>query len=340
MIDQQFFKNTGPYSAARLQEITGGELRIADSSQEFKDIAPLNDSHFDAVSCFNNVKYKDALKTTNAGLCIIHPDHVTVAPEHLALLITPTPYRAYAKISSLFYPEKGIEPHVSPQAAVASSAKIGKNCRIDAFAVIGEHVEIGDDCRIGSHAVIDDYVKIGNSCFIASHVTISHAYIGNHVYIKSGARIGQKGFGFDMDAQGHLSVPQLGRVIIGDHVEIGSNTTVDRGSSKDTIIGKGCRIDNLVQIAHNVELGENCVIVAQVGISGSTKFGKFVIAAGQVGVSGHLNIGDNVIIKGKSLVMKDIAANETVMGIPAIKDKQNLRQQIMLARLVNNKGKI
>ena len=171
-------------------------------------------------------------------------------------------------------------------------------------------------------------------------MTISHAYIGNHVYIKSGARIGQKGFGFDMDAQGHLSVPQLGRVIIGDHVEIGSNTTVDRGSSKDTIIGKGCRIDNLVQIAHNVELGENCVIVAQVGISGSTKFGKFVIAAGQVGVSGHLNIGDNVIIKGKSLVMKDIAANETVMGIPAIKDKQNLRQQIMLARLVNNKGKI
>lgn len=338
MIDQTFFKNEGPFSAAKLKEIAGGDLRIDNPDRLFKDVAPLNDSFGDAVSCYNNKKYLEALKLTKAGLCIIHEDDVGQAPAELPLLISKAPYRAYAKIATLFYPEQQLKAQISPLAAIAPTATLCENCQIEPFAVIGEHVEIGANTYIGSHTTIADHVKIGRNCYIGANTTISHSLIGNHVNIKPGARIGQKGFGFDMDAQGHLSVPQLGRTIVEDYVEIGSNTTIDRGSSGDTIIGKGSRVDNLVQLGHNVCLGQGCVIVAQVGISGSTKLGKYVIAAGQAGFAGHLTIGDNARIAGQSGILRDVPPGQALMGTPAINVRDFFKQAAILAKMTKGKG--
>ena len=168
---------------------------------------------------------------------------------------------------------------------------------------------------------------------LESHVTITNTIAGDRLYVKPGARIGQPGFGFHMDERGHFDIPQIGCVRIGNDVQIGANTTIDRGSQHDTIIGNFCRIDNLAQIAHNVELGDGCVIVSQVGIAGSTKLGKFVIAGGQVGIAGHLNIGDGVKIAAQSGIMRDVAPGETISGSPAVPIREWHRQTIAIQRL-------
>ena len=226
---------------------------------------------------------------------------------------------------------------ISDFSFIEPTAKIGNNCTISAFAVIEADVVIGDSCFIGPHCIIQKGTILGNNCHLEAHVVIGYAVVGNQVYIKPGARIGQPGFGFHMDEKGHFDIPQLGRVLIGDHVHIGANTTIDRGSFADTIIGKGVRIDNLVQIAHNVEVGDNSVLVAQVGIAGSTKLGKFVIAAGQVGIAGHLNIGNGVKIAAQSGLMRDVVDRETIAGSPAVPVRDWHKQTIALQRLTKRK---
>ena len=192
---------------------------------------------------------------------------------------------------------------------------------------------------IGAGSHIGKGVILGNHCYIHPQNSITHAILGNHVTIHSGARIGQDGFGFATSKTGqHITVPQLGRVLIGDHVNIGANVCIDRGSTTDTIIGDGCRIDNLVQIAHNVQMGKGCIIVSQVGISGSTKLGDFVVLGGQVGMAGHLNIGDQAQVTAKSGVMTDIPAGTTHGGIPSMPVKDWHRQTIALRKLIK-KGK-
>jgi UDP-3-O-[3-hydroxymyristoyl] glucosamine N-acyltransferase len=205
--------------------------------------------------------------------------------------------------------------------------------------VIEDGVVLGKNCFVGPNTVIEQGCSIGNNAVIESNVTISHAIIGDDVFIKPGARIGQPGFGFYMDEQGHFDVPQLGRVLIGNHVHIGANTTIDRGSQADTLIGNGVRIDNLVQIAHNVEVGDNSVLVAQVGVAGSTKLGRFVIAAGQVGIAGHLTVEDGVKIAAQSGLMRNVGKGETVAGSPAVPVRDWHRQTIALQKLAKEKGK-
>jgi UDP-3-O-[3-hydroxymyristoyl] glucosamine N-acyltransferase len=178
---------------------------------------------------------------------------------------------------------------------------------------------------------------MGSDCIISSNVTISHSIIGNAVIIHPGCQIGQDGFGFASGPQGHMRIPQLGRVIIQDHVNIGANCTIDRGAGPDTIIGAGTQIDNLVQIGHNVQLGMGCVIVSQAGVSGSTKVGNFVVIAGKAGIGGHLTIGDGVTVAACAGVMRNIEAGQTVGGFPAIPQKEWLRQQAMIARLTKGK---
>lgn len=338
MIDTKFYTNTGPYSVKTLIELVGGEPLNVDIEKKMTGVAPLNLANNSEITFYHNPKYKEALAQSKAGLCILHPDQINSTPNGMGVLLTPTPYRLYAKIAGIFYKEKPIQQMgIHPTAFVSSSAKIGKECSIGAFVVIHDDVEIGDYCVIEANSVINQGVIIGHHCYVGAHVSISHSHIGNHVYIKSGARIGQKGFGFDISEEGHFSIPQLGRVLIHDYVEIGANTTVDRGASGDTIIYRNVRIDNLVQIGHNVVVGDGSILVSQVGVSGSTKIGKNVIAAGQAGLTGHIQIGDNARILAKSAVIGNVKPDTVVMGYPAINHRDFLRQAVILKQMLRKK---
>ncbi|MDF3033135.1 MAG: lpxD [Alphaproteobacteria bacterium] len=335
MADERFYQKSGSYTLQDLADHCGVVLGPGvDPARVLTDVAPLHKAGPTHLSCLHNPKYIEQFKKTNAGACFVSLEYAHHAPAGVAVLISPQPYRAYGKAAALFYPHPKKVDGISLQASIHPTAQIGKNCSIGPFAVIESHVIVGDGCEIGPYALIGPGVELGRDCQVAAHVTISHALLGNGVVIKPGARIGQKGFGFHMDEAGHLNIPQLGRVVIGDDVEIGANTTIDRGAESDTVIGRGTRIDNLVQIAHNVQIGENCVIVAQSGIAGSTQLGRFVVVAGQVGIAGHLTIGDGAKIAAQSGVMRNIGKGETVAGYPSVPVRDWHRQTIALKKLV------
>jgi UDP-3-O-[3-hydroxymyristoyl] glucosamine N-acyltransferase len=223
-------------------------------------------------------------------------------------------------------------------AFIHESVRIGKNCSVGPFCVLEKGVVLGDHVTLCSSVVLKENVVIGTGGYIEDHVTIAHCTIGENVFIKTGARIGQAGFGFDMSEKGPIDIPQIGKVIIKNNVQIGANTCVDRGSLSDTIIFDGVRIDNLVQIAHNVVIKENTVIVAQSGIAGSSSIGKYSVLGGQVGVAGHLSIGNFVKIAAQSGVMKDVGDNQTMGGSPAITVGEWHRQTIFLKNMVRKKN--
>jgi len=256
----------------------------------------------------------------------------------MALLVTRKPYVGYALVAQAFYPVPPPRPGIAPTASVDPTAVIGEGTEISAGAVVGAEVRIGARCRVAPNAVIGDRVEIGDDTTIGACASLSHCMIGNRVSIYPGARIGTDGFGFAMDPAGFVKVPQLGRVIIEDDVEIGSNSTIDRGAGPDTVIGRGSMIDNLVQIGHNVTLGAGCVVIAQAGISGSTQLDHHVVLAAQAGIAGHLKIGAGARIAAKSGVMRDVGPGEQVCGIPAVSFTQFFRQTAVLAKLSRGKG--
>ncbi|OFX02555.1 MAG: UDP-3-O-(3-hydroxymyristoyl)glucosamine N-acyltransferase, partial [Alphaproteobacteria bacterium RIFCSPLOWO2_02_42_7] len=256
--------------------------------------------------------------------------------------VTKYPQRAYALIASAFYPKEKKPGKIDKTAIIDSSAKLGKDVVIGPMAIIGAKTELGDFVEVGAYSVIEEGVSIGENTIIGSHVSISHADIGKCVHIKPGARIGQSGFGFFMDQGdmgGHVPVPQLGRVIIHDYVEIGANTTVDRGSGADTIIGLGTRIDNLVQVAHNVHFGKGCVMVAQSGVAGSTKLGDYVAAGGQAGIANNLKIGSGARIAAQCGIMRDVEPQEILIGSPGMPLKSFYRQVAVLKKLAEETRK-
>ena len=339
MADPRFFLSRGPFSLAELAKIA--EARIAegaDPARRIRDIASLEAADADAISFLDNRRYLAALAASRAGACLIHPALADRAPNGMALLLHEKPYRAYARVAAAFHPETRPAPGVHASAAVDATARCGADVHVGACAVIGARAEIGDRCRIAANAVIGAGVVLGADCVIGAGAALSHAIIGARVSIYPGVRIGQDGFGFAMDPAGHLKVPQLGRVIIGDDVEIGANTCIDRGTSDDTMIGTGCIIDNLVQIGHNVRLGRGCVIVAQVGISGSTRLDDFVVIGGQGGLAGHLAIGRGAQIAAQSGVHKDIPAGTAVGGSPAVPIVEWRRQVATLGRLARRRA--
>lgn len=339
MADPRFFTVAGPFSLAALVEISKATVSdSADLTAVFTDVAPLEVAGAQDVSFLDNRKYSAAFQGSKAGLCIVTPEMADKAPTSMVLLVSTDPYRAYARIAQAFYPVPKPEAWIAPTASVAPNAVIGDGCRIEPGAVIGAGAEIGRGCHIGPNGVIGTGVVLGDGCIIGANVTVSHAVLGSKVNIYPGARIGQDGFGFAMGAEGHMKVPQLGRVLIGNNVEIGANTTIDRGAGPDTVIGDGCMIDNLVQIGHNVQLGRGCVIVAQVGISGSTRLGDFVAVGGQAGITGHLKIGAGARIAAQSGVMRDVQAGETVGGAPAMPMADWLRQCAVLGKMGRKKG--
>lgn len=339
MADPRFFHLAGPFTAADLASRIGAQIAgAADPDRILTDVAPLDTAAATHVTFLENPKYRDVFRSTRAGAAIVAPDAVAVAPEGLVLLVSPAPYRAYALAARAFYPDAPPPPGIAATAVVDPSARLGEGCAVDHHAVIGPAVEIGRRCHVGSGSVIGAGCVLGDDVRVGANVTLSHCLIGSRVRIFPGARIGQDGFGFAPDPKGHVKVPQLGRVVVGDDVEIGANSTIDRGAGPDTVIGSGVMIDNLVQIGHNVQIGRGCVLVAQVGIAGSTQLGDCVMIGGQAGLTGHLKIGSGARIAAQSGVMRNVAPGEAMMGSPAVPIRDHHRQVAMLRRLTKNKG--
>jgi UDP-3-O-[3-hydroxymyristoyl] glucosamine N-acyltransferase len=340
MADPRFHDRKGPFSLGELAARTGADLADgADPARCLVDVAPLETAGPDDLSFLDNKNYADAFAASKAGGCMVHPDFVARAPEGMALLVTEKPYRAYALAAQAFYPSVNPPSGISPDASVADDARIGEGCCIEAGAVVQAKADIGAGCWIGSNAVIGRGVVVGAQSRVGANASIFNSLIGERCQIYPGARLGQDGFGFAPDPTEHLKIPQLGRVVVGDDVEIGANTTIDRGAGPDTIIGDRCMIDNLVQIAHNVELGAGCVIVALVGISGSAKLADYVFIGGQAGVAGHLKIGAGVRIAAQSGVIRNIEPGVTVGGSPALPAREWHRQTVTLSRLARTGDK-
>jgi len=339
MADPRFYDRKGPFSLAELASYGQCEIVRGDSALLIEDVAPLDLATQGCISPFLSAKYLDTLLNTRASACILTAAMLDKAPADLPLLAAKYPNRSYALIANVFYPKPIKQKDIAPTAVIHPTVTLGKGVVIGPQVVIEANAEIGDRVEIGPLSVIGEGVVIGENSVIAPHVSISHALIGKHVHIKAGARVGQSGFGFFMDSGdmgGHLPVPQLGRVIIEDYVEIGANTTVDRGSGHDTVIGFGTRIDNLVQVAHNVHFGKGCVIVAQSGIAGSTKFGDYVAAGGQSGFADHLKIGTGARIGAQCGVMRHVDSGEVIAGSPCMPLKAHYRQVAVLKRLADD----
>lgn len=338
MADPRFFTNRGPFSLGDLARLAGATVEPAGAAERLMhDVAALERAGPGDISFVDNPKYLAAFEATRAGACIVAAKHASRGPKGAALLVTPKPYHAYAAVAQAFYPPPAVPAGIHARAVVDATAHLGDGVAVAAGAVIEAGADIGPGTSIGANAVIGRHVRVGGQCRIGVSVSLSHCEIGDRVTLHPGVSIGQDGFGFAPDPRGHLKVPQLGRVIVGNDCEIGANTTIDRGSGPDTVIGPGCWIDNLVQIGHNVTLGRGCIVVAQAGISGSTKLGDFVALGGQVGLAGHLTIGAGAQIAAQSGVMNDIPAGAVWFGTPATPIKQQFRQVATLRRLAGRK---
>ncbi|MDP6706126.1 MAG: UDP-3-O-(3-hydroxymyristoyl)glucosamine N-acyltransferase [Alphaproteobacteria bacterium] len=340
MADPRFYDNHGPFTLKDLAELGGAELAAeADPERLVRDIGPLETAGVDELSFLDNAAYVDAFANSRAGACVVEPRHQRRAPEGMALLLGPHPYQVYARIAQAFYPLSPLEAGIAESADIDPTATLGEGVEVGANVVVGAQAAIGARSLLGPGVVVGAGVVIGEECRLHAGVVVSHSLVGNRVTLHPGAKLGQDGFGFAMAPSGHIRVPQVGRVIVGDDCVIGANTTIDRGHLHDTVIGPGCWIDNLVQIGHNVELGKGCVIVAQAGISGSTKLGDFVALGGQAGLTGHLKIGDGAQIGAQAGVMADVPAGTRVVGSPAQPIGDFFRQMALLRRLDKRRGK-
>ena len=334
MADNRFFRTSPPVSLKEITALTGAVITPSgDDSKLFSDVAPLDRAGAGDISFLDNIKYVSSFAQSKAGACFVRQKFAAQAPDGMILLITEDPYFAYAITARRFYPEPSFTPAVSSLAVIAPNAKIGKEVRIDSGVVIGENVHIGDGCWIGANTVIDAGVEIGAGSRIGANCTLSHAILGARVILHRGVHIGQDGFGFAPSKKGVIKVPQLGRVILGDDVDVGSGTCIDRGAGPDTTVGAHTKIDNLVQIGHNVQIGKFCFIAALAGIAGSAHVGDSVMIGGQVGLTGHINIGSGAKIAAQSGVMTDVPPGATFGGSPAVPGRDWHRQTVAIAKL-------
>lgn len=338
MPDPIFFAPPQPLTLSALADRIGARL-LGDGERLISGVAPLAEAGPTDLSFVENPRYLADLAETNAGAVLCAAKYMTRVPTGIAVLEAREPYRAFAKAIAVFYPDAMHLPGpvrgrgISPAAHVDPTAVLEDGVTVEPGAVVGPGVQIGAGTVIGAGAVVGANVAIGRDCHIGARVTLQYTLIGNRVIIHPGAALGQDGFGFAMGPGGHLKVPQIGRVVIQDDVEIGANSTIDRGSIRDTIVGEGTKIDNQVQIGHNVQIGRHCVIVAQAGVSGSTILEDYVVLAGKVGLAGHLRIGMGAQVAGGSNVADDIPAGEKWVGTPAKPIRQWMQEWMALTAL-------
>lgn len=341
MADARFYNSAGPFTAAQLADLTGVTLEERTSSDKYyDDVATLTSASGNQVSFIDNKQYLLEFRGTRAGAVFLTKELVVQSPENTVDLISDDPYLAYAKAATAFYPDIYASLTIQNQAALISdSAQLGSGVVVSPGAVIMAGAEIGVGSIIGPNAVIGPGVVIGDHGWVGANATLLFCCIGKNVIAHPGVRIGQDGYGFAPGVPRHFKVPQLGRVMIGDDVEIGANTCVDRGSLPDTVIGSGTKLDNQVHIAHNVTIGDGCFITGQVGIAGSSKIGNHVMMGGQAGISGHLSIGDNAKIAAQAGVSKDIEPGKTVAGYPAMDARKFWRNLAVLNKLSKQRNR-
>lgn len=346
MIEPQFYSRRKGMTVSEIAALTGAEpLAGVDLTRTITSVAPLDLAGPSDLTFLESANFEKSLATCSAGVILINKRFAPKVPEGAIALESDAPYRAFVMVLRALYPESlqptsayG-EPGVAPGASVHPTAKLGPGVTINPGVVVGANAEIGAGTIISSNAVIGQNVRIGRDCSIGPNSSIMHARLGDRVVVHPGCHIGQDGFGYVSDAKGHLKVPQLGVVIIHNDVEIGAGTSVDRGSIRDTVIGEGTKIDNLVQIAHNVQIGRNCIVCAQSGLSGSVTLEDFVILAGQVGIAPHAIIRKGAVLAARSGVFGEVPSGETWGGYPARPRKRWLREQATLARLAAHKSK-
>ena len=337
----KYHNNNGPFTVAQLAEVIGREF-TGDANKSIAGINAIQEANETELAFLDNSKYAKFLSETKAGVVVVKPELADQLPEDTAAILSPTPHPDYAKISNFVYADAITEGSISDKADIHETATIGKNVVIEAGVVVCEGVVIGDNAKIGANTYLSKNVSIGANTVIKNNVSIECTEIGTNCLIHSGARIGQDGFGFAFDPANVtlVKVPQVGAVKIGHYVEIGANTTIDRGSLLDTEIGDMTKLDNLVQIGHNVKIGRMCQIVAQTGIAGSTTIGDGCIFGGQSGVAGHLTIADRVMLASKGGISKNVTkVGEVLGGFPAMPIQQWRKGHAVVARLIKNKGK-
>ncbi|MEX0907754.1 MAG: UDP-3-O-(3-hydroxymyristoyl)glucosamine N-acyltransferase [Gemmatimonadota bacterium] len=301
---------------------------------ELTGAAPLDLAGPADLTLLTSKRYLAEAGQTGAGAVLVTAQLASLLDPDTARIVVTDVHAALVILLPLLYPPARTVPGVHPTAVIGDGAELGEGVAIGPHAVIGAGSRVEAGAVIGAHVVIGRLCRIGLAAYLHPHVTLyDRTEVGARSILHSGVRVGVDGFGYSSSAAGHVKVPHVGCCIIGDDVEIGANTTIDRGSIGNTTIGNGCKIDNLVQIGHNVRLGEHCIVVSQVGMAGSTRAGRFVTLGGQAGIQGHIRIGDGATVGGQAGVFADVPAGATVSGYPARPHKESLRTQAGVARV-------